>query len=120
MLITVKRTVKKDATISFGGSLYEAETVLAGERLDVKYDPDSGAGINELYLYRDDVPIGVARLVNFEDNAKRRRTGGVKPGEKTSASRDEDTQPAENKKTNTISYSDAMGGESPCSHSTSV
>ena len=120
MLITVKRTVKKDATISFRGGLYEVETILAGERLDVKYDPDASTGINELYLYRDDVPLGVARLVNFADNATRRRAGGVKPTEKTSASRDEGAQPSENKKANTISYSDAMGGDAPCSHSTSV
>ena len=120
MLIAVKRTVKKDATISFGGNLYGTETVLAGERPNVKYDPDAGAGINELYLYHGDDPVGVARLVSFEDNAKRRRAGGARPSGKLSAPQSEDTERPENRKTNTISYSDAMGGGSPCSRNTSA
>ena len=113
LLISVKRTIKKDATISFGGSLYETEMFLAGERIDVKYDPDANAGINELYLYRGDQPLGVARLVNFTDNAKRKRTG-VKPEENRKMpgheSRTHD-EIYEKQKSNTISYSTAMGGE---------
>jgi transposase InsO family protein len=111
LLLTVKRTVKKDATISFGGELYEAEMFLAGERLDVKYDPDAKSGIKELYLYRGGEPVGAARLVNFADNAKRRRAGGAKHAGKAAAPRSESAGQAESKKINTISYSGAMGGE---------
>ena len=117
LLLSVKRTVKKDATISFGGDLYEAAMALAGEKLDVKYDPDAESGIKELHLYRGDQPLGIARLVNFADNAKRRREGGKtrqarkEPGN-AGAGRD---GAAGNPKANTISYSDAMGGEAPCS-----
>jgi len=121
MLITVKRTVKKDATVSFSGNLYETEMFLSGERLDVKYDPDAGDGINELYLYRGDAPVGTAKLINFADNAKRRRLGAPKPVRKTEAPQcggGDETD--ESKKTNTISYSDAMGGDAACSHNISV
>jgi len=123
LLISVKRTVKKDATISFGGNLYETEMFLAGYRLDVKYDPDTKAGINELYLYQDDQPVGVARLVNYVDNAKRKRVGGAKAGGQDKVSQDEDVDMnkiTETQKANTISYSDAMGGEASCSHNFSV
>ena len=111
LLVTVKRTVKSDATINFGGGLYETDTHLAGERLDVKYDPDAGAGIHELYLYRGDTPVGTARPVNYTDNAKRKRAGNVdaaeRPSKPITKSNDSDERP-EAPKQNTISYSDAM------------
>lgn len=122
LLVTVKRTVMSDATIHFGGSLYETEMFLAGERLDVKYDPDVKSEINELYLYRDDVSVGTARLVNFTDNAKRKRSGAAKTTEKSLAPKNENNdqnKTPEKRKTNTISYSTAMGGERPCSRNTS-
>ena len=117
LLITVQRTVKKDATISLGGNLYETEMYLAGERLDVKYDPD--ARINELYLYRNDSPIGVAKLVNFTDNDNRKRIGSAKQVKKSSTT-ENNADSNETQKTNTISYSDAIGGEAACSRNTSV
>ena len=121
LLLSVNRTVKKDATISFGGNLYETEMFLAGERLDVKYDPDSKAGINELLLYRGDQPLGVARLINFTDNSKRKRSGGAKAGGTAITAKFENTDQNDTdikQKENTISYSDAMGGEAPCSRNT--
>jgi len=119
LLISVKRTVKKDATISFDNNLYETDMVLAGEKLDVKYDPDAKAGIRELYLYREDKPVGVARLVNFTDNAKRKRAGAKNSGSKSEsvASKGE---PAATVKTNTISYSNAIGGDGACLRNISV
>jgi len=114
LLLSVKRTVKKDATISFDNGLYETEMVFAGERLDVKYDPDNKSGIQELHLYSGDQPLGVARLVNFNDNAKRKRAGsdGVarKPGPRHDGGAVHE-EPVEKQKENTISYSDAMGGD---------
>ena len=114
LLISVKRTVKKDATISFDNNLYETDMVFAGERVEVKYDPDNKSGVQELLLYREGQPLGVARLVNFTDNSKRKRFGSSKGNKNsipadTGDTKDEDvyTRPKEN----TISYSDAMGGE---------
>lgn len=115
LLLSVKRTVKKDATISFANGLYETEMVFAGERLDVKYDPDNKSGIQELYLYRGDQPLGAARLVNFNDNAKRKRSGGDSTSRKPDPRNNDggafNKEPVEKRKENTISYSDAMGGE---------
>ena len=114
LLLSVKRTVKKDATISFDNGLYETEMIFAGERLDVKYDPDNKSGIQELYLYRGDQPLGVARLVNFNDNAKRRRAGSGSAAKKPDPLHDVGAgleEPVEKRKENTISYSDAMGGD---------
>lgn len=120
LLVTVKRTVMSDATIRFGGSLYETEMFLAQQRLDVKYDPDDKSGINELYLYRGDIPVGTAKLVNFTDNAKRKRSGAAKTAEKSQAAKSENNDHDKiPEKTNTISYSTAMGGETPCSRNTS-
>jgi hypothetical protein len=114
LLLSVKRTVKKDATISFDNGLYETEMVFAGERLDVKYDPDNKSGIQELYLYRGDQPLGVARLVNFNDNAKRKRSGNDNAARKPVPRHDGGSvheEPTEKRKENTISYLDAMGGD---------
>jgi transposase InsO family protein len=115
LLLTVKRTVNKDATLSFNGSLYETDMCLAGERLDVKYDPDMKSGIHELYLYRNDAPVGTARLVQYHDNAKRKRKG-ARPGPaeapaKTQAAPDDTHRnPLPIRKENTISYLGTMAG----------
>jgi transposase InsO family protein len=73
-LIKVTRTVKKDATISVNGELYEANMLLAGTKVDAKYEPE-GEDIRELFLFVGDKPVGIARKVNFTDNAKRKRKG---------------------------------------------
>jgi transposase InsO family protein len=114
LLISVKRTVKKDATISFDNSLYETDMVFAGERLDVKYDPDNKSGVQELLLFRENQPVGVARLVNFADNSKRKRFGSAATIPSSSAARNVGNTTDElhvRQKENTISYSDAMGGD---------
>lgn len=121
LLVTVKRTVKQDATISLNNSLYETDLSLAGEKLDVKYDPDDESGIPELLLFRDALPVGTARLVNFSDNSKRKRlnsSGKAIVSSKGSNKDTDDALPA--LKTNTISYSSAMdedntGGDRSCS-----
>ena len=120
LLITVKRTVMKDATISFFGNLYETDMALAGEKLDVKYDPDAMGGLMELHLYKGDSPVGIARPVGFSDNSKRKRLGAptsTKAGEPPS--QDHIPDDAARVKANTISYSDIMdeGGGLPCSRS---
>ena len=122
MLVSVKRTVKKDATISLGGELYETDMSLAGERIDVRYDPDDGVEMRELHIFRGDVPVGTARPVNFIDNASRRRAGAAKDERQPKPPlRGGGAESPGSAKSNTISYSDAMGGgESPCSHSISV
>jgi len=114
LLISVKRTVKKDATISFDNSLYETDMVFAGERLEVKYDPDNKSGVQELLLFREDRPVGVARLVNFTDNSKRKRISPAATSPSTPTPHNGGSVVNElhvRQKENTISYSDAMGGD---------
>jgi hypothetical protein len=89
---------------------------LAGEKLDVKYDPDTKAGINELFLYREDTPVGTAKLINYTDNAKRKRLGSnARTDRRPLVAPHKESNGAEDcslltQKTNTISYS-VMGGE---------
>lgn len=114
LLLSAKRTVNKDATLNFCGSLYETDMSFAGERVEVKYDPDAAGGINELFLYRDGVPIGAARLVNFVENAGRKRAGSAKAAKKALPGGGEGVPlkgPAVKQKENTISYSDVIRGE---------
>jgi hypothetical protein len=111
LLVTVKRTVRPDGTINFDSSLYETEAHLAGERLDVKYDPDAGAGIKELFLYRNDAPAGTARLVNYTENARRRRARPGNSARQPDCPKNKDgglDRSVERRKANTISYSDAL------------
>jgi transposase InsO family protein len=83
-MIRAKRTVKKDATISLDGILYETDMSFAGMRVDVRYDPGPQDSTVEVFIYDGDEPLGVARPVLFTDNAKRKRKG-----RKTGAPKDE-------------------------------
>jgi transposase InsO family protein len=74
-MLRVTRTVKKDATISLDGALYETEMAFAGRRMEVRYDPDSEGSADVVFLYEDDTPVGSARRVGFTDNARRKRKG---------------------------------------------
>jgi len=119
LLLCVKRTVKKDATISLDNCLFETDMHLSGERLDVKYDPDAQAGIQELYLYRNDQPVGIARRVNLVDNSKRRRFVDGQTSKRSEQLFAEEPLVI-HEKANTISYTAVLGGEPSCSHNTSV
>jgi len=124
LLLTVKRTVAKDATISFENGIYETDMFLAGEKLDVKYGPDANAGISELYLYKGDEPVGTAKLAHFNDNAKRKRFPSGKPAgdpDPPKSGGGGSNETFETNKTNTISYANVMnGGGGACSPSISV
>jgi hypothetical protein len=64
-----------------------------------------------LLLYRGDKPVGVARLVNYTDNSKRKRIGGTKrDGGDRTAHKDTTQASSVKQKENTISYSDVIGG----------
>ena len=109
-LVSVTRTVKKDATLSLNGHIYETDTVLAGAKLDVKYDPE--ASISEVFLYREDSSVGVGRLVNFQENARRKRIGQNKPKEEAPSSLPEMKSIIQaGMKSHTISYADLQRGE---------
>ena len=107
-MIRVMRTVKKDATISLSGDLYETDMALSGMRVEAHYDPDGPGGIRELFLFKDGDPVGAAKLVDHVANSKRKRRGGKEPsGGKAHNGRDDAAEGAAiRKKTNTIPYAD--------------
>lgn len=74
-MLRVNRTVKKDATISLDGALYETEMIFAGRRMEIRYDPGLEEPVNVIFLYENDAPISSAKLVRFTDNALRKRKG---------------------------------------------
>lgn len=108
-MIRVRRTVKKDATISLNGSLYETGMSLAGRRVEVRYEPDPVCGIQELFLFSDDKPVGSARIVRFTDNAKRKRqpSGESESNAPEMAALGKPAQP----KGHTITYSEMKEGK---------
>lgn len=103
-MLRVNRTVKKDATISLDGALYETEMFFAGRRMEVRYDPDPEGRTNVVFLYEDDEPAGTARLVRFTDNAKRKRKGAPITGTDAADGAGTDTAAPPSKKEHTISY----------------
>lgn len=75
-LVSVPRTVKHDATLSLNSTLYETGQEFCGRKLNVKYDPELiPQGLNEVFLYDGDKCVGLAKRVNFSDNAKMKRKG---------------------------------------------
>lgn len=114
-LIKTTRTVKKDATISLNGLLYETDPSLAGNRIDVKYDPDTPLeAIPEVLLFSNDKPVGIARLVNLRDNSYRKRPGRNKYTDGTPPTQlptQAGTQNRGGMKSHTISYADLDGGK---------
>jgi transposase InsO family protein len=116
-MLTAMRKVKADATISFDSTLYETDMTLAGCRVEVRYDPemlDESGSVKELYLYRENKPVGTARPVCFAVNAERKRAkhpDKTKPEAGSPISSIAQDTTALPSKTNTISYYDAMGGE---------
>ena len=104
-MIRTTRTIKKDATISLSGDLYETDMALCGMRVEAHYDPDGPGGIRELFLFHNGDPVGVAKLVDHVANSKRKRRGG-KPSDVADAVTKDDEGAAAWKKTNTIPYAD--------------
>ncbi len=77
-LIRVSRKINNDATLQLDNILYETEQKFAGERLEVRYDPELLSNVqNKIFLYREGIKVGEAIKINFSDNAhvKRRFNG---------------------------------------------
>jgi transposase InsO family protein len=82
-LLRAHRTVKKDATFSFFGALYECDLAFAATRVELRWEPEAdGSAPGELIIFKDGRPEAHARIVNFHENAHRRRR---KPQRKTTA-----------------------------------
>lgn len=65
-LKTIKRKVKNDSTISFGGILYETPTEYIGKIIEARYPHDKE---DELVIYENDKPVCKLKKVNLIENA---------------------------------------------------
>lgn len=75
-LLRVERKVKHDGTISLDKLLYETDLKLAGQNLEVRYEPDwVNQQSKEILLYHEGKLVGTARQVNYHDNAHAKRAG---------------------------------------------
>ena len=92
-LLRVDRKVSHDATIRLENIYYETDPKFAKMRVQVRYDPAWLSNPNRrLPLYLEDRKIGEAVMVNFQDNAhrKRRRAGGGPPLQEETFHQDSD------------------------------
>jgi hypothetical protein len=109
-LLRAERTVKKDATFSFKGVLYECDLSFAGTRIGLRYEPEPDGGTPpELLIFKEDRAVAVARVVNFTANAHRRRkrpVGKTLPTEDTPKTADTGCA---TEKEHTIRYRDREG-----------
>jgi hypothetical protein len=64
--ITLRRTVKNDATISVNGILYQCPPRFIGQKIQVRYPSDKPG---ELTLYQDDQPVVRLKKNNPVENA---------------------------------------------------
>ncbi|SES71556.1 DDE-type integrase/transposase/recombinase [Anaerobranca gottschalkii] len=64
------RKVKHDGTISVNCNLYEVPAQLIGEKIQIRFDPET---FEEILIYKEDLFLGLAKKVNFADNAKVKR-----------------------------------------------
>ena len=71
-LFEVKRRVMKDRTVSLHGRLYEADAVLVGQTVTLRYDPDAPPS-RPLEVVHDGKPAGLAtRLDAYANTAVKR------------------------------------------------
>lgn len=112
-LLRVTRKIQNDATTQVENILYETDSMLAGKRVEIRYEPE---WINDvakpLFIYENGKKIGEARMVRFHDNShvKRRFKGNRRkdvPPEQSEMAEAAEDAPIKN----TISYYDIMGGE---------
>ena len=71
-LFDVKRRVMNDRTVSLHGRLYEADAVLVGETVVLRYDPEAPTG-RPLQVLHDGKPAGEATVLDAYANTAVRR-----------------------------------------------
>jgi putative transposase len=69
--VRVKRTVHNAGTISLNKNIYEVPGEYIGAQVEVRYTPEN---LDAVYIYLDDLLIHTASKVDFEANAKAKRT----------------------------------------------
>jgi len=106
-LCRVSRKIQHDATIQINNILYETDPAYAGQRMELRYEPDwVGDETKSLPIFLDGKKIGAAKMVRFHDNAHAKRKF---PGNRKNHRKERQTGEGQN----TISFSSMMkvGGE---------
>lgn len=108
-LLRVTRKVQHDATIQIDNVLYETDSIFAGKRVEIRYEPEWINDITKaLPIYDNGKKVGEASVVRFYDNshAKRRFKGNRRKDISP-----EDIGEIDTPKRNTISYYDIESEE---------
>lgn len=101
-LYRISRKIQHDATVQIDNILYETDQAFAGQRMELRYEPDwIGDETKALPIFQDGRKIGDAKMVRFHDNARAKRKF---PGNRRDHGK---TQPAAGSH-NTISFSSMM------------
>ena len=69
--VRVKRKVHNTGTISLNNNIYEVPGEYIGAHVEVRYTPED---LDVVYIYLDELLIHTASKVDFEANAKSKRT----------------------------------------------
>jgi len=81
-LLRIKRKVNHDGTFTINNILYETNIKFAGQRVEVRYDPQwLDIPFMPVFIYHEDKKVGEAVQVNFHDNAHMKRRGRPKNSE---------------------------------------
>ena len=81
-LLSIKRKVNHDGTFPINKILYETDIKFAGQRVEVRYDPQwLDTPFMPVFIYHEDKKVGEAVQVNFHDNAHMKRRGRPKNSE---------------------------------------
>ncbi|HOQ38627.1 MAG TPA: Mu transposase C-terminal domain-containing protein [Acetivibrio sp.] len=81
-LLSIKRKVNHDGTFPINKILYETDIKFAGQRVEVRYDPQwLDIPFMPVFIYHEDKKVGEAVQVNFHDNAHMKRRGRPKNSE---------------------------------------
>lgn len=66
-LVSTERSVNKDATISYGGIIFEVPSRYIGKRIEIRH---SQTETNEVYLYENDLRVCRILPVDSKENAR--------------------------------------------------
>jgi len=73
-MLRVSRKVGHDATTQINNVLYETDSLFAGKRMELRYEPEwIGDTSKKLLLYHESKAVGEARMVRYNDNAHAKR-----------------------------------------------
>ena len=79
-MLRVTRKVGHDATTQLDNVLYETDSLFAGKRMEVRYEPEWVGDVSKkLLLYHEGKAVGEARMVRYNDNARAKRRQVAKP-----------------------------------------